>query len=467
MLINEVQRGETMAKRVCVIGTGYVGSVTGAVLAELGHQVTCVDSNNEKIQQFANGPPFPLSEPGLPELIMKHRGKNLFFTTDLPGIISKSEVVFVCVSTPTKMEGIATGSFDMTYVDSVARSIAAHSRGDMVVVEKSTVPLRTAERIEEIFNSVSSPSQRGKFHVVSNPEFLAEGTAVKDALQPDRILVGTRPNDEYARKFMNELYSSFPSEVILHTMIWSSELAKLANNAFLSTKITQINAIASLCDCSGADVTEVSKAVGMDNRIGNKFLAAGIGWGGSCFGKDVRALIYLLRHFNLEAEARFYQAAHDLNYLLRERFVRRIHESLYSLPNKTVAVLGFAFKPNTDDIRDSPAIDIISMLAAEGANVRVVDPEAGHKVKQVYGDKPFAYNILVVESVAEAVDGADAMVLVTDWDEFKNLDFKAIAAKMKKPGWVFDGRNICTPSKVVVSGLNYYGVGRGVIRTQS
>ena len=453
-----------MSKRVCVIGTGYVGSVTGAVLAELGHKVTCVDSNPAKILHFTNGPPFPLTEPNLPELIIKHRGTNLFFSTDLPGAIATAEAIFVCVSTPTKTDGIAKGSFDMTYVDAVARSIAQHARGEVVIVEKSTVPLKTAERIEEIVNSTASPAQRGKFHFVSNPEFLAEGTAVHDALQPDRILVGTRADDQFARQFMNELYAAFPTELILHTKVWSSELAKLANNAFLSTKITQINAIASLCDSSGADVTEVAKAVGMDNRIGNKFLGAGIGWGGSCFGKDVRALIYLLRYHSLEAEASFYQAAHDLNYQLRERFVRRIHECLYSLPNKTIAALGFAFKANTDDIRDSPAIDIIGMLAAEGARVRVVDPEAGHKVKELFAGKPFENNIIVLSSITEAIDGADAIVLLTDWPQFKSINFAKTAVTMNKPGWVFDGRNVYSPASIVAARLNYYGVGRGVFR---
>ncbi|MEK6822193.1 MAG: nucleotide sugar dehydrogenase, partial [Nanoarchaeota archaeon] len=262
------------SKRICIVGTGYVGSVTGAVLAELGHHVTCVDSNPEKIKLFAQGPPFPISEPGLPDLILKHRGKRLFFSADLSGAIADAEAIFVCVSTPTKTSGIATGSFDMVYVDAVARSIAEHARGDVIIVEKSTVPLKTAERIEEIVNGTAPAHQRGKFHIVSNPEFLAEGSAVRDALKPDRVLIGTRPADEFARTFMNELYAAFPQEIILHTRLWSSELAKLANNAFLSTKITQTNAIAALCDRSGADVTEVSRAVGMDGRIGNKFLGA-------------------------------------------------------------------------------------------------------------------------------------------------------------------------------------------------
>jgi len=464
-IINGMTGGPTMTpKQVCVVGTGYVGSVTGAVLAELGHRVICVDSNPEKVRQFTNGPPFPLLEPGLDELIVRHRGRTLTFTADLATAIAASEVIFVCVSTPTKLAGLARGSFDMTYVDLVAREIAKHARGHVVVVEKSTVPLRTAERITEILESNMNGSG-ATFHVVSNPEFLAEGTAVRDALEPDRVLIGTKPGDDFARRVMDELYAYYPREVTLHTNVWSSELAKLANNAFLSTKITQINAIASLCDASSADVTEVGRAVGMDKRIGNKFLGAGIGWGGSCFGKDVRALIYLLRNHHLEAEAHFYEAAHDLNYALRERFVMKMHQSLYSLRGKTVAVLGFAFKPDTDDVRDSPAIDIIRMLAEEGASVRVVDPAAGHKVKEFFpdGNAP-AERIVVVKDALSALTGADALCLCTEWKEFRHLDMREVAKRMNKPGWVFDGRNIYDPQAVVAANLCHYGVGRGVRR---
>lgn len=455
---------------VCVIGTGYVGSVTGTVLAHLGHQVTCVDANASKIKAFAQGPPFPLLEPGLPEMILRHRGNGLQFSSDVNGVIASADVIFVCVNTPTKDNGIAAGGFDMQYVDAVARQIAAHARADVVIVEKSTVPLRTAERIRDIV-SANAPHWQG-VHVVSNPEFLAEGTAVRDALSPDRVLVGTAPDDKHSRRVMNALYAGFPSELVLHTNVWSSELAKLANNAFLSTKITQINALASLCDASGADVKEVARAVGMDKRIGDKFLSAGIGWGGSCFGKDLRALIYLLKHYHLEQEAAFYQAAHDLNYALRERFVRRMHDSLHSLSGKTIAVLGFAFKPDTDDIRDAPAIDIIRMLAAEGAHVRVVDPAAGHKVSEVYAgvgeeadyvgagkDAGYARRISVCESAEEAAEGADAVALVTEWRQFRELDLTALASRMRRPGWLFDGRNAIDSQKAAAAGLRYRGVG--------
>jgi UDPglucose 6-dehydrogenase len=337
-----------------------------------------------------------------------------------------------------------------------------HGCEDTVIVEKSTVPLRTAERIREIVGA-NAPHWKA-VHVVSNPEFLAEGTAVKDAFEPDRILVGTAPEDEHSRKVMNALYACFPGHLVLHTNVWSSELAKLANNAFLSTKITQINAIASLCESSGADVTEVARAVGMDKRIGNRFLAAGIGWGGSCFGKDLRALVYLLRHYHLDEEARFYQAAHDLNYSLRRRFVHTIHDCLHSLPNKTIAVLGFAFKPDTDDIRDAPAIDIIGLLAQEGATVRVVDPGAGHKVKECYADKPYASRITVCDSIEQAAEDADAIALVTEWTVFRTIDFASLAKRMRRPGWVFDGRNIYHPQDATGARLCYYGVGRGISR---
>jgi len=282
---------------------------------------------------------------------------------------------------------------------------------------------------------------------------------VDDALHPDRVLIGTRADDDYARGVMNDLYSGYPQEVIVHTNIWSSELAKIANNAFLSTKITQINALASLCDLSGADVTEVAHAAGMDRRIGQRFMQAGIGWGGSCFGKDLRALIYLLRHHGLENEAAFYQAAHDLNYSLRERFVRKMHDCMCSLPQKGVACLGFSFKPNTDDIRDAPAIDIVRMLVQEGSQVNLVDPASAHKAKEMF-------NVSVHEDVYSASNGAHAIVLLTEWDCFRKINFSRCAAAMRKPAWVFDGRNIYDPAEVTAAGLNYYGVGRGVHRAQ-
>ncbi len=449
-------------KKVVVIGTGYVGGVSGTCLAEKGHYVTCVDSSEEKIEKWKGGNPekFPVYEPGLDELVLRNHGKTLFFSSDIEHAIAEAEIIFVCVNTPTKEEGIGKGSFDLRYVEHVSRQIAKYARGEVLVVEKSTVPLKTAERIGQILRENGNGA---RFHTVSNPEFLAEGSAVQDFLQPDRVLIGTHADDGFAREKMEQLYYFVPKEKVVHANVWSSELTKLMNNAGLVLRITQANSITALCEQSGADVTEVMHAVGMDKRIGPHFLRAGIGFGGSCFRKDVNALIYLLKHYNLDTEARLYETALEINDKQRKRFVETMHHALFSLSGKEIAAYGFSFKPNTNDIRDAPSITVCDMLLNEGASLRICDPKAASSVNAAFERHRYKENIaLVTADPYGAARGADAIALITEWDCFRpeNADYMKIFESMRKPAWVFDGRLMYDGRKMQEIGFKYYGIGR-------
>ncbi|MBI4016901.1 MAG: nucleotide sugar dehydrogenase [Candidatus Aenigmarchaeota archaeon] len=452
--------------RAVIIGSGYVGSVTGAGLASRGHDVVCTDVDTQKIDSW-NGDVIPISEPGLSELVLKHRGKNLAFTTDLAGALKSAEFVFVCVNTPQKESGVNKGSFDMRYFDGSARTIAQYAGDGVIVVEKSTVPLRTAEYLTRVLES----NMGGKrFAVVSNPEFLAEGTAVEDFLFPDRILVGAKSEDEWARRKMAELYSWVPKERIVYSNIWSAELAKLANNLSLSSRLTAMNGLAELCEVTGADINEVSGVVGMDKRIGASFLRAGIGFGGSCFRKDVSALVYLMEHYfgPDNPYSKLYSSMLELNDYLRVRFVKSMNYHLHSFGGKTIVLLGLAFKPDTDDVRDAPAVTIAKYLLEDGAQLRIVDPKAVKHAKGVFAAAGLESRI--VESRIElfekpddkVFDGSEGIALVTEWKEFKNIDFAGAAKRMCKPAWFFDGRNMFDHEKITSAGLNYYGVGKGV-----
>lgn len=441
-----------MSKRVAIIGTGYVGSVTAACFASLGNSVVCVDSDAKKVEQWNSGS-LPISEPGLAELVFAHRNKNLFFTTDFAFAVKNSDIVFVCVNTPLKTSGLSQGSFELKYVEGVARQIARAADHEIIVVEKSTVPLGNASRIREIL--FYNLNHGVKAHIVSNPEFLAEGTAVTDFLHPSRVLVGVEDGDDFAKKVMSELYSFAPNEKVIFTNIWSGELSKLASNAFLASRISMINAFAGLCEQTGADILEVSKVVGMDERIGSKFLNAGIGFGGSCFHKDLSALVYLLRQRHLEEEAQLFEAVLQINKKLRKKFVQKIFEHSGSPADKTICVLGFAFKPNTDDIRDAPAVSICELLLEEGARLQVYDSLAGSKALSVLNG-----SVKVCSSPYEAVEGADVLALLTEWDEFKSLDFDRVFSLMRKPAWVFDGRNALDHSLLAKKGFNVVPVGR-------
>jgi len=444
--------------RVVIIGTGYVGSVTGAGLASAGHDVICTDVNKEKIDAW-NGDTPPIIEPGLFELVKKHRGKNLIFTTELTNALNEAEFVFVCVNTPQKENGINKGSFDMRYVDSSARTIAQHVCDGVIIVEKSTVPLRTAEHLTRVLRANMNDK---KFAVVSNPEFLAEGTAVEDFLHPDRVLIGTKNEDEWARVKMAELYSWVPKDKLIFPNLWSSELAKLANNLSLVMRLTTINSLTELCEETGADITEVSKVVGMDKRLSQYFLRAGVGFGGSCFRKDVSALIYLMGHY-FGADnpyGKLFSAALSLNDHLRTRFVQSIGYYLHSFGSKTIVLLGLSFKPETDDVRDAPAVTIAKYLLEDGARLRIVDPVATKHAKTLFQE--YLSQIELFDKPDNVFEGAHAIVVVTEWKQFQDIDFNSAAPKMQKPAWVFDGRNMLDPKKITTAGLNYYGIGRGV-----
>ena len=444
-------------KKICVVGTGYVGSVTGACLAEKGNYVVCVDNQPTKIAQW-NSSRLPLVETGLDEIVFKNRGKRLFFSSDSAKAIKNSEIIFECVNTPQKEKGLDRGSFDMQYVDAVAREIARYSNSYKIVVQKSTVPCGTARRLEEI---IKAEKPALKFSIVSNPEFLAEGSAVKDFMNPDRTVIGLRLADKKAKKAMADLYSFVAPEKMLYTTIESAELIKLASNAMLANRISLINSIAQLCEKTGGDIEEIAKGVGMDKRIGPYFLKAGIGFGGSCFKKDLNALVHLFNIHHLAKQANFFKNILDINQCQRENLIIEMKEALFSLPKKTVAVYGISFKPDTDDLRDAPAIDACKKLMEEGALLKIYDPQAMHKIPEHFKSKRHR-NYSLCEDPYDAAIGADAIALVTDWNCFKsgNLDLKKVCSSMNRPAWIFDCRNIYDPQEAYKLGFNYVGVGR-------
>jgi len=359
--------------KLSIIGTGYVGLVTGTCLAETGNDVTCVDSDRQKIEQLCRGE-VPIYEPGLDEIVRKVRGKNLHFSTDVKGAIEAADIVFVAVNTPTKSYGVGAGrAADLRFIESVARTIAECANGTKIIVEKSTIPVKTAETIKDIL----AANGRGiRFQVLSNPEFLAEGTAVADLLSPDRVLIGgerTRDGAAAVRK-LAEIYARWvPRERIITTNLWSSELSKLVSNAFLAQRISSINSISALCEATGADVDEVANAIGKDSRIGPKFLKASVGFGGSCFQKDILNLVYLCEHFGLPEVAAYWEGVVRMNDWQKHRFTARIVRALYnSIADKRIAVLGFAFKKDTNDTRESAAISVKSELSEDEVKVVVI-----------------------------------------------------------------------------------------------
>jgi len=436
-------------KNVCIIGTGYVGGVTGACLADKGHKVICVDVDEKKMAQWRSDD-LPISEPGLKDIIGRTLGKTLFFTTDIKKGIEESDIIFECVNTPQKLSGIGAGSFDMKYVDGVARAIAKHATADKIIVQKSTVPVQTAHRLQEVIHANNPLLQCS---IASNPEFLAEGTAVKDFNNPFRVIIGVDPEDKNVRKELRELYFFVDDQKIMFTSIESAETIKLVSNAMLATRISVMNAIAPLCERTGADINEISKGVGLDPRIGSQFLRAGIGFGGSCFKKDLLALSYLLSSNHLEPQANLFKTVIDINLFQRGEFVRQMHERLFSLNEKIIAVFGFSFKSGTDDTRDAPAIDVCKDLVQEGATVRIVDALAKHKAPEIIG------NVELCDSPYDAVRGADAIAVMTEDKEFQSLDLAKVFSLMKKPAWIFDGRNIYDSQTAFTIGFNYVGVG--------
>jgi UDPglucose 6-dehydrogenase len=452
--------------RICCLGAGYVGGPTMAMIAAKcpDIQVTVTDHNAAKIQAWNDGP-LPVYEPGLDEIVAKARGKNLHFSTDVKGSVKAADIIFVCVGTPTKTHGVGAGrAADLTYVESAARMIAEVSEGKKIVVEKSTIPVKTASAMLTILRS---NSKNGTFEVLSNPEFLAEGTAVADLENPDRVLIGGEQTTEglAAVEKVAAVYARWiPREKILTTNLWSSELSKLVANAFLAQRISSINSISALCEATGADVDEVARAIGCDSRIGPKFLKASVGFGGSCFQKDILNLVYLCEHFGLPEVAAYWESVVKMNDWQKHRFSAKIVEDLFStVTGKQIAVLGFAFKKDTNDTRETAAIAVCRDLLKEGAKVVVYDPRVPEAQirSEVLGSEKDP-NLVVVKSAVEACRGAHGVAVLTEWDEFKTLDFKKIQADMQKPAFVFDGRNILPHAQLKALGFRVFAIGKSL-----
>ncbi len=427
---------------VSIIGTGHVGLVTGACLAERGHRVLCVDSDERKIRTLRSRR-MPIYEPGLEELVVRNmKSGRLKFGGSNADAVAFGKVVFMSVPTPPT----ATGGADLSYVESVARDVAHALTDYRLVVEKSTVPVKTGEHVKAV---ITKYARRGvDFDVASNPEFLREGSAVEDTLHPDRIVFGV--DTRRAEMVLRELYAPFKAPILV-TDIKSAELIKHASNSFLALKISYINAIAAVCEKSGASVTEVARGMGMDKRIGPQFLSAGIGYGGSCFPKDVAAFEAISRELGYEFG--ILRDVQRINAEAREGFLKRVEEELWIVKGKTIAAFGLSFKPNTDDLRESVAMAVVQSLAARGAKVRAYDPQAGAKAKEVLKD------VTLCGSALEAATGADCALLLTEWDEFRNLDLKKLRKVMAHPTLI-DGRNVFDPQKMKELGFTYRSIGR-------
>ncbi|XP_076150818.1 UDP-glucose 6-dehydrogenase [Alosa pseudoharengus] len=437
-------------KKICCIGAGYVGGPTCSVIAQMCPKirVTVVDVNESRIKAW-NSDVLPIYEPGLSDVVFSCRGKNLFFSTDIDAAIKDADLVFISVNTPTKTYGMGKGrAADLKFIEACARRIVEMSDGYKIVTEKSTVPVRAAESIRRIFDANTKPSLN--LQVLSNPEFLAEGTAVRDLKEPDRVLIGgdETPEGQRAIRALCAVYENWvPKARIITTNTWSSELSKLAANAFLAQRISSINSISALCEATGADVEEVAKAIGMDQRIGSKFLKASVGFGGSCFQKDVLNLVYLCEALNLPEVASYWQQVIDMNEYQRRRFASRIIDCLFNtVTGKKIALLGFSFKKDTGDTRESSSIHISKYLMDEGAKLHIYDPKVLKEqiILDLSGDKPERVSELVTVTTDpyDACAGAHALVICTEWDMFKDLDYEKIYVRMLKPAFLFDGRRV-------------------------
>ena len=443
-------------KNICCIGAGYVGGPTMAVIAlRCPHiNVTVVDANPEKIKAW-NGPlnKLPIYEPGLSDVIKEARGRNLFFSKNISENIEKAEMIFMAVNTPTKKEGEGAGfAADLRYVKACARDIAKYSKSDKIIIEKSTVPIRTAEKIKEI---LEAENKGINFEILSNPEFLAEGTAIQDLFKSDRVLIGGDESEsgQNAIKALFDIYANWiPQEKILTTNVWSSELSKLASNAMLAQRISSINSLSALCEETGADINELSKAIGLDHRIGPHFLKASVGFGGSCFQKDILNLVYLCRYYNLNEVAEYWHKVTKINDFQKNRFAQKIIDSLGKLQGKKISILGWAFKANTNDSRESAAIDVSIKLLLNGGFLKIFDPmvtktqikiDLKNAFEKLGKDdeelKLLFKNIEITNSITKAIHEVDAIGIVTDWDQFKNFNWENLRGSNIK---IFDGRNI-------------------------
>jgi len=448
-------------KRILCIGAGYVGGPTMAMIAYKcpQHRVTCADINPERIAAWESGE-LPIYEPGLEEIVGATRGRNLFFSTDIPSCIRDNDIIFVSVNTPTKNFGIGRGeAADLQYWEKTARQILQYAVSSKIIIEKSTFPIKTALAMERI---LTGQTEDIHFEVLSNPEFLSEGTAINDLANPDRVLIGSRETEAgfRARDVLVDIYANWvPKEKILTTNIWSSELSKLVSNAFLAQRISSINAISAFCEKTDADVAEVARAVGMDNRIGSRFLNAGIGFGGSCFKKDILNLVYLCRHYGLEEVASYWESVVKMNEYQKERFIRNMLNTMFNtLSGKRICLFGFAFKPNTGDTRETPALDIARKLLAERAEVVITDPKALPNARlDLAGAEG---NLFYEENPYKAAEGSHAIAVMTEWDLYRNLDYEKIFRGMVKPAFIFDGRNIIDRPKCHEIGFNVFSIGK-------
>ena len=429
-----------MQRKIAIIGTGYVGLITGASLAYLGHKVICVDKDEERISKLLKGE-VPIYEPGIEELLEKYK-ENIEYTNDIKKAINESEVIFIAVGTPSRKDG----SIDMEYFEKAIEEIAKNMDNYRVIVNKSTVPVGTGDWAKEEIKK----HYKGNFSIVSNPEFLSEGSALKDFLEPDRIVIGVE--DKKAEEIMLDIYSSINAPKLV-VDIKSAELIKYAANAFLATKISFINEIANLCEKTGGDITKVAQGVGMDKRIGPHFLKAGIGYGGSCFPKDVDGLLSISS--NHQHNFGLLRTVSEVNKRQQERFVEKIKSILLKIKGDTVCVWGLSFKPNTDDVRKSPAVFVVNLLCRDGIKVRAYDPIAMENAK-----KELTFdNIKFCQSALEAVEGADVLALLTEWPEFNEIDLKDVKKKMKNH-YILDGRNHLEANQAKVLGFYYEGIGR-------
>ncbi len=470
-------------KNICCIGAGYVGGPTMAVIAKYCPeiQINVVDTNKERIsawnhKELSN---LPVYEPGLAQIISTIRGKNLHFSCEIQKHISEADMIFISVNTPTKTKGIGAGeASDLKWVELCARQVSHYSKGHTIVVEKSTLPVRTAEVIKNILdNSVSQTKKDERiaktFDVLSNPEFLSEGTAIRDLESPDRVLIGG--DNKKAINILSKIYLSWvPKHKVLHTNIWSSELAKLTANAFLAQRISAINSIAALCETTGADVREVARAIGSDTRIGEKFLDSSPGFGGSCFKKDILNLVYLAKYFGLPQVADFWQGVVELNNWHQKRISKLIVNKLFgTLSGKKIIILGFAFKANTNDTRESAAIQICKDLMQEGAILHIHDPKVqssqicidlnanliDENDQRVNSENNNVW--IEVKDIYHSFIDADAIVLLTNWEEYSSINWELASTKMRRPGWIFDARSIVNQEDLANLDLNFWRVGDG------
>ncbi len=448
-------------KTILCIGAGYVGGPTMAVLADKcpEYKIITVDINKERIDAWNSGK-LPIYEPGLDAVIKRTRDKNLFFSTDVVAGIKEASIIFVSVNTPTKTFGEGAGrAANLQYWEATAREIVLHSEEDKIVIEKSTLPVRTAEAMHRI---LQSNSKGLNFDIISNPEFLAEGTAIEDLNNPDRVLIGAMESEsgQKALQRIIDIYTNWvPKDKIKTTNVWSSELSKLVANAMLAQRVSSMNSISALCEKTGANIIDVSDAVGLDTRIGAKFLKAGVGFGGSCFKKDILNLAYLCDYYGLPEVARYWEQVVDMNDYQERRFVERIKNAMFNtLASKKIAIFGFAFKAETGDTRESPAYYISKMLLEEHANLAISDPEALENAKKDLEN--IEDQIDFMKCPYGAAKNAHAILILTDWKQFKKYDYKKLYDLMEKPAFIFDGRNILNHKELFDIGFNVYPLGK-------